>query len=44
MLETLGVIASFLFVIFLIVFGLRLLVYIISGGYTIDQRIDRFCK
>ena len=44
MLETLALIGSALFVLGLLVFGIRVLVYIASGKYEIDQRIERYCK
>jgi hypothetical protein len=44
MLETLALIGCALFVLALLVFGLRMLAYIASGNYEIDQRIERYCK
>ena len=44
MLETLALIGSVLFVAGLFVFGFRVLAYIASGKYEIDQRLDRYCK
>lgn len=44
MLETLVLIGSTLFVLGMFVFGIRVLVYIASGKYEIDQRLDRYCK
>ena len=41
MLETLGVAIGVLFLLGLSVFGVRLLAYIFSGRYKLDQRIDR---
>jgi hypothetical protein len=44
MLETLALIGCALFVLGLLGFGLRMLLYIASGKYEIDQRIERYCK
>ena len=44
MLETLGAATSVLFLFGLSVFGVRLLAYIFSGRYKLDQRIDRYGK
>jgi len=44
MLETLVLIAAGLFLLGLAVFGIRMLAYIFSGHYELDQRIDRYCK
>jgi hypothetical protein len=44
MLETLGAVTGVVFLLGLSVFGVRLLVYIFSGRYKMDQRIDRYCK
>jgi len=44
MLETLGAVTGVLFLLGLLIFGVRFLVYIFSGRYKLDQRIDRYCK
>jgi len=44
MLETLVLIAAGLFLLCLAVFGIRMLAYIFSGQYELDQRIDRYCE
>ena len=44
MLETLVAIAAGLFLLGLTVFGVRLMAYVFSGRYELDQRIDRYCK
>ncbi len=44
MLETLVLIAAGLFLLSLAVFGVRMLAYILSGQYELDQRINRYCK
>jgi hypothetical protein len=44
MLETLGAATSVLFLLGLSVFCVRLLAYIFSGRYKVDQRIDRYVK
>jgi hypothetical protein len=44
MLEMLGAATGVLFLFGLLIFGVRLLAYIFSGRYKLDQRIDRYCK
>ena len=44
MLETLGAAAGLLFLLGLSGFAVRLVAYIFSDRYKLDQRIDRFCK
>ena len=44
MLETLALIGSAAFVVGLFVFSIRVLAYIASGRYEIDQRIERYGK
>ena len=44
MLETLGAVASAIFIIGLIVFGISMAAYIFSGDYEMDERIDYWGK
>jgi len=44
MLETLGVIVGVAFLLGLLIFCIRIGLYISSGRYHLDQRIDRYCK
>lgn len=44
MLETLGAIAAALFLLGLLVFCLRLAVYVFSGRYELDRRFNRYCE
>jgi hypothetical protein len=44
MLETLVLIAAGLFLLGLTVFCIRLMAYIVSGKYKLDQRFNRYCK
>jgi len=44
MLETLGVIVGVAFLLGLLIFSIRIGLYISSDRYKLDQRIDRYCK
>ena len=44
MLETLSAVAAVLFLFGLLVFCLRLAVYVFSGRYELDRRFNRYCE
>ena len=44
MLEALGIAAIAGFVLFQIVLGIRVMIYVLSGHYDIDRRIERYGK
>lgn len=44
MLETLGAALAVGFVLIQLVLGIRVMIYIFSGRYDLDQRIERYTK
>ena len=44
MLEALGIAAIAGFVLFQIVLGIRVMIYVLSGHYDVDRRIERYGK